>query len=321
MIDRAYDAKDIEILMALQYNFPLTKTPYRDLAEKLDIRFQNFMEKTMRFIREGVIRRIGFNINYRIFNKVAALVAAKAYGSEFKKLIKILNEDKEVTHNFERNHKKYNIWFVIKRRSIDELKRDIDKIMSKAGIENYLILLGKRTYKLSVKFDLWKGISWSSPEILPEDLPDINYINVDLNILRKLSRGIPLKERPFKHVAEESGYSEEEILSWIRDLLKMKIIRNYGATLNGEKVGIRENGMIILKAPEEACLKIALELPEATHVVYRVPLNGKWEYPVYFMVHANSRDKIEEIANRSLDITGAEDYEILFSIRNLKSMT
>ncbi|MEM1649514.1 MAG: Lrp/AsnC family transcriptional regulator, partial [Sulfolobales archaeon] len=65
-------------------------------------------------------------------------------------------------------------------------------------------------------------------------------------------------------------------------------------------------------------VRIALEIPEATHVVYRVPLNGRWEHRVYFMVHADSEKKIEDIAKKASRIIGSEDYKILYSVENLK---
>jgi len=311
---------EMDIIMALEYNFPFTETPYLDIASKLDIPFATFVNISKDLLSRGVIKRIGFNVNYKAFNKVAALVAVRAYGDTFNRLKMLLNADKEVTHNYVRNHPYYNVWFVTKRKSVEELVNDVNKIMIELNIKNedYLILLGKRTYKLSVKFDVKRGISWSQPDLLPEKIPSIEEFDVDKNMIKELAKGIPLEERPYKNIGMKYNLKENEIVSILYELYSKRVIRNVGATLEGPRAGILYDGMVVLRGKEDVCQKIALNIPEATHVVYRVPLNGEWEYPAYFMTHADSRDKIERVAKRANDTTGADGYMILYSLENLK---
>ncbi len=311
---------EMDIVMALEYEFPFTETPYLDIALKLGIPFTTLVNVSKDLLNRGIIKRIGFNVNYKAFNKVAALVAVRAYGNAFDKLKMMLNNDKEVTHNYVRDHPYYNVWFVTKRRTVEELVDDVNKIMKEIGVKDndYLILLGKRTYKLSVKFDVKRGISWSQPDLLPEKIPSIEEFDVDKNMIKELARGIPLEERPYKNVGMKYNLSEREIVSLLYELYSKRVIRNVGATLEGQRAGILYDGMVVLRGKEDACQKIALNIPEATHVVYRIPLNGEWEYPAYFMTHADSRDKIEQIAKRANEIAGADGYMILYSLENLK---
>ncbi len=311
---------EMDIVMALEYEFPFTETPYLDIALKLGIPFTTLVNVSKDLLNRGIIKRIGFNVNYKAFNKVAALVAVRAYGNAFDKLKMMLNNDKEVTHNYVRDHPYYNVWFVTKRRTVEELVDDVNKIMKEIGVKDndYLILLGKRTYKLSVKFDVKRGISWSQPDLLPEKIPSIEEFDVDKNMIKELARGIPLEERPYKNVGMKYNLSEKEIVSLLYELYSKRVIRNVGATLEGQRAGILYDGMVVLRGKEDACQKIALNIPEATHVVYRIPLNGEWEYPAYFMTHADSRDKIEQIAKRANEIAGADGYMILYSLENLK---
>jgi len=174
-------------------------------------------------------------VNYKAFNKVAALVAVRAYGDTFNRLKMLLNADKEVTHNYVRNHPYYNVWFVTKRKSVEELVNDVNKIMIELNIKNedYLILLGKRTYKLSVKFDVKRGISWSQPDLLPEKIPSIEEFDVDKNMIKELAKGIPLEERPYKNIGMKYNLKENEIVSILYELYSKRVIRNVGATLEG----------------------------------------------------------------------------------------
>ncbi|MGB9729248.1 MAG: Lrp/AsnC family transcriptional regulator [Thermoprotei archaeon] len=309
-----------DVIMALEYDFPFTETPYIDIASKLDIPFAMLIDISKKLLKAGVIKRIGFNVNYKAFNKIAALVAVRAHGETLNKLKSILNSDKEVTHNYIRNHPYYNVWFVTKRKNVEELLNDIINIMKRLGLTNddYLILLGKRTFKLSVKFDIKNGISWSQPDLLPEKIPSVEEFNINKDMIKELARGIPLEERPYKNIATKYGLKEDEIVSTLHELYLKRVIRNVGATLEGPRAGILYDGMVVLKGDEKVCEKIALNIPEATHVVYRVPLNGKWEYPAYFMTHARTKEQIERIAKHANDITGASGYMILYSLENLK---
>lgn len=57
----------------------------------------------------------------------------------------------------------------------------------------------------------------------------------------------------------------------ISELRSKHVIKDYGATVNGEKVGITENAMLLINTDniEESCNRIAENLNEATHVVLR----------------------------------------------------
>jgi DNA-binding Lrp family transcriptional regulator len=313
------DEMDKEILMELQYRFPLTETPYIEISEKLGIPFEDFKKRVEALRSNLTIKRIGFNINYRASGKVAALVAVRALDASSKETIRrILLKDPDVTHNYVRIHERYNIWFVIKRKNIEDLMRGVEEVVKASKAEEYLVLLGKRTYKLSVKFDLWRGISWSEPEILPEAIPTFEELGIDKRPFSQLSRWIPVVERPYREVAERYGYREEELVDLIRELYRKRVLRNIGATLEGRRVGIIWDGMVVIKGSEEDCERIAMEIPEATHVVYRTPLNGEWSYRAYFMVHADDKGKIEAVARRASEMLGGKDYRILYSVENLK---
>lgn len=125
-------------------------------------------------------------------------------------------------------------------------------------------------------------------------------------------------ERPYREVAERYGYREEELVDLIRELYRKRVLRNIGATLEGRRVGITWDGMVVIKGSEEDCERIAMEIPEATHVVYRTPLNGEWSYRAYFMVHADDKGKIEAVARRASEMLGGKYYRILYSVENLK---
>lgn len=312
------DKLEVDALMELQYRFPLTPQPYLEVAQRIGVGFNTLKRLVEGLKRRGVIKRLGFNINYKASGKVAALVAARAPGVVKEELRLALLRDPEVTHNYVRDHETYNVWFVVKRRSVDELMKSVKEVAERAGVEDYLVLLGKRTYKLSVKFDLRRGVSWAPPDVLPERIPTFDELGLDKKPFSILSRWIPVEERPFKKIAVDHGFREEELVGILRELHEKRVIRNVGATLEGRLAGINHDGMVVFNTGEEECRTIAERVPEATHVVYRVPLNGEWRYPAYFMVHADDKRKIRAVADRVSRMLGGREYRVLYSLENLK---
>ena len=70
------------------------------------------------------------------------------------------------------------------------------------------------------------------------------------------------------------------------------------------------------KEAEKIALKLVKDFPQITHLVERsVPEN--WKYPIYFMIHADSRQKIESIRREVSERFGVEVIT-LYSKMNLK---
>uniref|UniRef100_A0A0F2LPX9 Siroheme decarboxylase AsnC-like ligand binding domain-containing protein n=1 Tax=Candidatus Aramenus sulfurataquae TaxID=1326980 RepID=A0A0F2LPX9_9CREN len=97
------------------------------------------------------------------------------------------------------------------------------------------------------------------------------------------------------------------------------MIKDYGATLNGEKVGIKENAMLLINTDnvEDSCVQIAEKLYEATHVVLRES-NKPWDYLCYCMLHGKDKSVIRDAAKNAIQITNAKSYMLLYSLENLK---
>ncbi len=93
---------DKELLMALQYELPLTTTPLVDLADNLGRNPEEVIRAVRRYREEGVVKRYGLNLNYRAFSnyKRAALVGFRAEDVE-RVAAKINAHDEfRVKHNF-----------------------------------------------------------------------------------------------------------------------------------------------------------------------------------------------------------------------------
>lgn len=310
------------ILMSVQYELPLTEQPFVDLADNIGLNAKDVMAKLREFKQKGVIKRIGPNLNYKAFRRIgkAALVAFACRDDEVPKIAKIINESIDsLKHNFLRDHERYKVWFTFKGKDKEELLKKVEELARKCGIEDYLFLPSKRVYKMDVKYDLFKGISWSEKGLEKDDVPKVEDLGIPAKMLFELEKKLPIEERPFKEIAERYGYMESELVDLIAELIEKGVVRDFSGVLRESKIGFEENGMNMIQIePEEAeklALKLVKDFPHITHLVEReVP--KRWKFPIYFMVHADSRDKIEAVRKEVEQRYGVKILT-LYSIRNL----
>ncbi len=90
------------------------------------------------------------------------------------------------------------------------------------------------------------------------------------NLLNLLQREVPLEERPFKVLGERVGLSEEEVISFLKELKEKGILRHLGASPDSIRLGYF-TCLCATELPEEKLSlaeKIA-DLPEVTHAYLR----------------------------------------------------
>jgi len=305
------DAKTVDLLMAVQYDFPLVERPFQAIADTLGTSESWVLERLREAVLSGVLKRIGAILNYKSRGMVAALVGMAVPEDRIEEVAAEVNRDPMVSHNFQRDYKPYNLWFVTKARSKEELEAKVKAVADKFGVD-YVVLYSLRSYKVDVRFDLRRGISWTRGYIMPEDPPSVNSLGIPMEFFGKI-KSLPLVPEPFKEAAAVLGLPVEQTLEKIKELIRLGMLRDLHATLDGEVVGFKENAMVVIR--EARCEDVAM-LPISTHVVLRNTVPGKWEYPCYFMVHGTRRDVIESYVQEALRKLGVEKYAVLYSVRD-----
>lgn len=316
--------EDKKLLMELEYNFPYSKEPYKELEDRLGIPEDQILNRVKELIRLQAIKRIGMYVNFRAKGLESALVGLNVNENDIQKFKRITLGIREITHNYIRDHPYYNVWIVIKEPTLPDIEKKILELKNNVAIEDYIILYSKKTLKLNVKFDIINGISWSQ-YINKEELNAEQYnkiiseLNISQEFLKTLSLPLPLTNRPFKQISEKFNLKEDDVVNIIKTLAKYDIVRDYGATLNGEKLGIVENAMVLISSDniEKACNDILYNVPEATHIVLR-EANKQWDYLCYFMIHGKDRRTIMERVKERLNAINIKSYMMLFSKENLK---
>ncbi|AGE70659.1 AsnC family transcriptional regulator [Sulfolobus acidocaldarius] len=305
--------------MELEYNFPVDERPFAKIGEKLGLSEELVLERIKRLKHLEIIKRIGMYISFRAKGMEGALIASNIPLEQIEKFRKIALEIKELTHNFVRNHPRYNIWYVLKAENKEKLNEKIRLLMNQVNCNDYVILYSKKTLKLSVKYDVLRGISYSENDSLREKVPTADELGIQKDLLTDLSYPLPIVEKPFEKISKKFNLTESEIVELIKELKEKGVIKDYGATVNGERIGIVENAMFLLNSDdiESSCYNIATKLKEATHVVLR-EADKEWDYLCYAMIHARNKNLIFETAKKAIEISNAKSYMLLFSLDNLK---
>ncbi|MCG2909255.1 MAG: Lrp/AsnC family transcriptional regulator, partial [Stygiolobus sp.] len=212
------DEKTLKLIMELEYNFPFSERPFQIIAERLGLREEEIVYKVKELIDNEVVKRIGMYVSFRAKGMESALVAAQISLDNLEKFRKIALGIKELTHNYIRNHPKYNVWYVIKAENREKLNENIKKLMDEVNCKDYVILYSKKSLKLSVKYDVIRGISYSENTEIHERIPTAEELGIPKELLKELSYPLTVSERPFSKIAEKFNMSESELVELIKEL-------------------------------------------------------------------------------------------------------
>ncbi len=318
---------DVEkrVLMELQYRFPFREPdPYAAAAEKLGMSVEELLD-VLRGLRErGVLKRVGFYVNPRARRRSVALIAF--LGGSVEEAARLCAGDEEVTHCYERvGGGDWRVWVVRRAGSMEELLTWAERFAASIGAVRFEILAARRVHRLSVKYDLYRGVSRAGPYTrVALNPPSPEELGIDPR-LPKLLHSLPLEPDPYGAVAEKLGLSREEVPRLVERMLEAGILGDPGAVLDGHRAGFRVNAMLVAKPEaglEELCERVVEEVPEATHIVERLPYPpdtvATWAPTCYAMVHAVDEEKVKPVIERMKRLPGVAELHALYSTRDLK---
>jgi len=146
------DENEMRILSAIQEDFPLSKRPFLDIADRLEIE-EDEVIRTINHLREsGFIRKLGAVINPKKIGYVSLLAAASVPEDRIDSVAKIINEYPGVTHNYLREGKP-NLWFTLTEADPETLDMNLRNIEEEIGIPLLRMPMTKK-YKIGVKLDI-----------------------------------------------------------------------------------------------------------------------------------------------------------------------
>jgi len=155
------DETDKVILQELQDDFPLVQEPWLEISRRLNISQAEVLTRSKRLIEGGAILKVGPVLNPSAIGLTAAtLVAMRVPKNKISKVARVINEHRNVTHNYERENE-YNVWFTLAAPTSEELAITLDEIKRKTGVQerDILDLPTVRRFKINMRFQLAKMTS------------------------------------------------------------------------------------------------------------------------------------------------------------------
>jgi len=95
-------------------------------------------------------------------------------------------------------------------------------------------------------------------------------------------------------------------------------MRRYAAVLKHRSAGYTANAMTAWKAEDRTDLNIFMKEKAISHLYFRTLYPGRWEHPLFAMVHAKSDDELKNLIDGLSEKSGIKDYLVLYSLKEYK---
>jgi len=139
------------LLNDFQHDFPLSPTPYADMAARLGVTEAEVLASLQTLRESGAISRVGAVVRP---NRVGAstLAAMAVPSAELEAVAALVSDYIEVNHNYEREHR-LNLWFVVTAPDTARLQAVLAEITARTGYEVLSFPL-EEDYHIDLGFEL-----------------------------------------------------------------------------------------------------------------------------------------------------------------------
>lgn len=145
------DDVDRRLLSDFQHGFPLTPTPYADIAREVGVSEPEVLARLETLSKAGAVSRVGAVIRPNTVG-ASTLAAMSVPGTELERVAALVSGYAEVNHNYEREHA-LNLWFVVAAPDTARLQQILDEIAGQSGYEVLSFPLIE-DYHIDLGFDL-----------------------------------------------------------------------------------------------------------------------------------------------------------------------
>lgn len=144
----------------------------------------------------------------------------------------------------------------------------------------------------------------------------------DKQLIKLLQSSISISTAPFKEIAEKLDLSEKEILDKINQWKQDGLMRRFGAVVNHQAIGCKENALSVWEVPDSKIAdfkQAVLNIPEISHCYIRQTYPEKnWNYNIYAMIHCKTRHDCEKIAIDLSNLFDIKNYKLIYSEKEYK---
>jgi DNA-binding Lrp family transcriptional regulator len=335
------------LLNDYQRGFPLSPRPFALIARRLNTETDVVLDKLRLLQTNGVVSRVGpvFKANTVGSSTLATMSVPE---KQIASTAAIINAFPQVNHNYEREHR-YNLWFVVTAIDQTELQNTLKRIQQDTGhevlslpmVKDYHIDLG---FSMSLESRTLPGspacncqpatisgnVSAQPDNAISSDLATDEAYSQEahteshtIDLIAAIQGGLPLVARPYLHIGERLGLTEDAVINKLRDMIDTGTIKRLGVVVRHHELGYRANAMIVWDVPGHRIDNLGHsmgDLDEVTLCYQRPRALPHWPYNLFCMIHGHDRDAVMKRIDKMVEELSLEDidHDILFSGRRFK---
>ena len=309
------------VLERIQKGIPCSPEPYHEIAKSAGLAEDAVISVVHSLRRKKIIRNISAIFNGKMLGYSMSLVALQVKDDRVEHAAEIINSHPGVSHNYLRRHK-FNIWYTLAEESPEDFNRTVDILSRKCGADDCLVMRNERLIKIGVFLDTgYPQESYNSNDYIPgKSAEAVRLSQGEIEAVLLLQKDLPAVKRPFAEILQSSGSSmtEKQLLGHFKLFLDRGIMRRYAAVLRHRDAGFTANSMTAWKTGDENSIEPFSQSINVSHLYLRTIYPGRWEYPLFAMVHARSEDELSAVLDDLSQKSGITDYISLPSLKEFK---
>ncbi|EMS77571.1 siroheme decarboxylase subunit beta [Desulfotignum phosphitoxidans] len=140
-----------KVIALLQTDIPVVQRPFRQMAEKIGVTEEKFLEVLTDLNQRGIIRRFGATLKHQKSGfKANAMVAWNVDESRVEQVGMAMAQFDEITHCYSRNPAPgwpYNLYTMVHAANEDQCRALAEKISQTVGETDYILLFSRKELK------------------------------------------------------------------------------------------------------------------------------------------------------------------------------
>lgn len=307
------------VLNRVQKGIPCSREPYRAMGDELGISEGEVIDTVISLREKNVIRNISGIFNGKELGYFLSLVAFQVPEDKIEQAGAVISSHPGVSHNYLRSHK-YNFWFTLAEVSEADFNKTVSVLAAKSGADDFLVLRNEKLLKIGVFLNVGDSDDEYRVDGAKESGVFAELDDTAKDAVRLLQIDLPSDPKPFDKIAEEGRYihGAPQLLTYFSQFIAGGVMRRYAAVLRHRSAGFTANAMTAWKTGEDFNDEAFSECGAISHLYYRTIYPGRWEHPLFAMIHAKSKDELDGIIKDLSQKSGITDYLSLESIREFK---
>jgi len=308
------------VLNRVQKGIPCVSRPFLEIGKDTGYSEDEVLDTLISLKENGVIRNISGIFEGERLGYYLSLVAFEVPENKIDEAAAVINSHPGVSHNYLRNHR-YNIWFTLAEEDKDSFDKTVSALASKSSALDFLVLRNEKLLKIGVYLNI--GSRDDFDNAATHNKADLSLDAIDeagREAVLLLQKDLPIDKYPFRKILEDAKIiqDEEQLLSYFSKFISAGVMRRYAAVLRHVSAGYRANAMTAWKPGASSNIDCFKESKSVSHLYFRTMHPGRWEHPLFAMIHAKSDEELKVIIDELSHKSGINDFLALSSIKELK---